>query len=402
MRTLLDGNEAAAYAAKLARVNYVPNFPITPQTEFIEKIAEWQADGLWDDVIIDRLDSEHSVISAALGASAAGKRVFTASGSQGIMLMHEILYAASGMRLPIVMAVMSRAMAAPITLWVDHNDLLGQRDCGWLISHAETNQEVLDYILLSFSIAENKNVLLPAMVGLAGYILSYTREPVEVPEQQKVDRFLKPYKPKHAVLKKGKLNCQGCAAIAEEYAFPRIQQHIAAKNAIDVAKKEFKRFEKAFGRKHYFFEEFMAEDAELLLISQGAMSTIVKNAVINARKKGKKVGLLRLCWIRPWPKKELEKVLNKINPKVVGVLDRNIAPGFGGIMWPEIALCLYEIKSDAVLSNYILGLGGVMQTPEKIMRIIKKMEEDAKKRKGRVDFNDWEDLAEKFKVKKNG
>ena len=401
MRTLLDGNEACAYAAKLAKVAYVPNFPITPQTEFIEKITEWQADGLWDDVIIDRLDSEHSVISAALGASAAGKRVFTASGSQGIMLMHEILYAASGMRLPIVMGVMSRAMAAPITLWVDHNDFLGQRDCGWLMSHAENNQEVLDFILLSFSIAENEKVLLPAMVGLAGYILSYTREPVDVPQQKEVDKFLKPYKPKHAVLKKGKLNCQGCAAIGIEYTFPRIQQHIAARNAIAVAKEEFRRFDKIFGRKYYFFEEFMTEDAELLLISQGAISTIVKNAILKARKNGIKVGLLKLNWIRPWPRKELEEALNKINPSAIGVLDRNVAPGLGGIMWPEIALCLYEIKSDAVLSNYILGLGGIMQTPEKIMRIIKKLREDAKKKKGRIDFNDWEDILEK-KLKKRG
>ena len=185
----MDGNEAGAWAARLAKVKVVPNFPVTPQTELIETLAKWKVDGLFKGDFLD-VESEHSVGSAAIASSATGVRTFTASSSQGLLLMHEVLYVASGMRLPIVMINVSRGLSAPITLWDDHNDILDQRDSGWMIFFTENNQEVIDLTLQAFKIAENHKVLLPCFVNLDGFVLSYTREPVQIPNQKAVDKSL--------------------------------------------------------------------------------------------------------------------------------------------------------------------------------------------------------------------
>jgi pyruvate ferredoxin oxidoreductase alpha subunit len=288
--------------------------------------------------------------------------------------MNEMLYFASGLRLPIVMATMSRGLSAPITLWTDHVDFLSQRDTGWIMFHAKNNQEVFDTILQAYRLAEDNKVLLPVMVNMEGYVLSYTKEPVTLPAQGKVDRFVKKYKPRHAFFDPKTPLIQGSAAMSEEYTFFKAQQHLAQKNALIKSKEIFKKFKKEFGRSYGVIEECYTKDAELLLISQGSMSTTVEATIKKAREKGKKVGLLRLRMIRPFPKKEIKKALE--GKKALAVLDRNIAPGAGGMMYPEIAACLHEMGSSAVLSSFILGLGGVPQTMEKIAKVIEKLEKD--------------------------
>ncbi|MBN1159612.1 MAG: hypothetical protein JXA43_00035 [Candidatus Diapherotrites archaeon] len=396
VRQLVTGCGAAAWAARRARVDYVPNFPITPQTELIDGIAQWVADGEWD-VEFETMDSEHSVMSAAVGGAAAGGRVFTGSGSQGLLLMHEVMYIASGLRLPIVMATMSRGISAPITLWTDHTDFLDNLSTGWIMFHAQNNQEIFDSVLQAYKIAENENVLLPVMVNMDGYILSYTVEPADIASQEAVDKFLPRYNPKHAYFdpKKPPL-IQGSSVLGDYYTVFRSQQHKAMSNALEVSKQVFKDFNKQFGRKYDVFETYKIEDADYVLLVQGSMGTITHEAIDRMRAKGKKVGMLRMRMIRPFPEAEFSKVLK--NAKGVAVIDRNLAPGRGGIMFPEIKSALYEYDVDPIVSNFIVGLGGNNQTVKKIMQIEEKLEQDVKKGKGSVDWNDLEPGTDAYSI----
>ncbi len=350
-KTLLDGNASAAWGARLSRVQVVPNFPITPQTEIIETIAKWISDGVFKTEFL-RAESEHSVMSAAVAASATGARVFTASSSQGLLLMHEVLYIASGMRLPIVMVNVSRGLSAPITLWPDHNDILDQRDSGWLMFFSETNQEVLDSVIMLYKICESRNVLLPAFINMDGFYQSYTREPVVIPDQKKVDKFLPPRKAK-VVLDPEKPMAQG-VGVMEEYPYFREQVHLAHKNALKVIEEVSKDWGKMFGRKYDLVESYMMDDADACLISIGANTTIAKAAVKKMRDEGKKIGLLRIRVFRPFPKDLLRKLVE--NVKAVGVIDQNVAPGSGGILFHEIRSALYG--KGISISNFICALGG--------------------------------------------
>ncbi|HIH86662.1 MAG TPA: pyruvate synthase, partial [Methanosarcinales archaeon] len=277
-QTLVTGNEAAAWGARLARANYIPNFPITPQTECIETLARWSADGELPGTYFDRMESEHSVMSAAVGAAAVGSRVFTATSSQGLLLMHEVLYIAAGMRLPIVMANISRGLSAPVTLWSDHNDFLDQRDSGWLMFHAENNQEVLDMVLQAYRIAEDPRVLLPAMVNMDGYVLSFTDEPITIPSPEQVEEFLPEYDPAHTIAKNRPVTVG--PPVLDEYSIFRAQNHVASRNALDVIEELQDDFEKIFGRRYNLVDEFMLEDADLVLVTQGSMSTTAKAAIL--------------------------------------------------------------------------------------------------------------------------
>lgn len=368
MKSLMDGNEAGAWAARLAKVKVVPNFPVTPQTELIEVLAKWKVDGLLKGDFLD-VESEHSVMSAAVASEATGVRTFTATSSQGLLLMHEVLYIASGMRLPIVMINVSRAVSAPITLWNDHNDILDQRDAGWMIFFAENNQEVIDLTLQAFKIAENHKVLLPCMVNLDGFILSYTREPVQIPEQKDVDRFLPDYKPVTYLDPKKPMNLG--VPVMEEYMSFRLQQQAAMENAKDVIKQTFKEWEKKFGRKYDVIERFMMDDAVVALVSVGALTSTAKAAVLEARKKGIKVGLVKIVVYRPFPFKELEDALNDVVG--IGVCDQNLAPGYGGILYHDIRSLMYGYKR--VINDYILGLGGKAVVKEKYLEIIEDLVE---------------------------
>jgi pyruvate ferredoxin oxidoreductase alpha subunit len=378
-KEIMTGNTAAAWAARLAKPDFIPVYPITPQTEIIETIAYWLANGEFETEYVT-LDSEHSVMSAAIGGAAAGGRIFTATSSQGLELMHEMMYIASGLRLPIVLSNVSRGLSAPITLWADHNDFLSLRDCSWVMFHAQNNQEVLDSLLMAYKISEDPNVLLPSVVNMDGYVLSYTEEPTILPAQQDVNKFLGKYKPKHAFFDSKEPMIQGSAVLfPEDYTYFKRQMHKAQLNAFDVIKKVCRQWQSLTGRRYDFIDTYRLDDADVVLVTQGSMSTTAKAEIADLRKKGIKVGLLRLRLIRPFPRKEIRDALNGI--PAVGVVDKNIAPGMGGIMYPEIKDCLYDLKTQPSVSNFITGLGGAPETKDMFRHMIEQTQRDAKKGK---------------------
>lgn len=384
MKEFLTGNEAVAWAAKLARAQYIPNYPITPQTEIIETLAQWGADGLLDADFCP-MDSEHSVMSAAVGASATGARVFTATSSQGLELMHEMMYIASGLRLPIVMVNCSRGLSAPITLLCDHNDYLGLRDTGWIMVNAQNNQEALDSVIMAYKISENKDVLLPSVVNLDGYVLSYTMEPTIVPEQGQVDRFLPPYKASHAFFDPKKPMVQGVAVLnPDDYTHFRKQLHKAQLNAKHAIEKVCSDWRKMTGRHYGLVEKYRLEDAEIAIVTQGSVSTTAKAEVEEMRKKGAKVGLLRLRVMRPLPKEEIRSTLKEMEG--VAVVDKNLAPGLGGIAHSEIRDCLYDIEEQPIMSSFVIGLGGKAEEMKQFRQIVDMLRKDMKDKMGRVRF----------------
>jgi pyruvate ferredoxin oxidoreductase alpha subunit len=376
-KTLLDGNAAAAWGARLSRVQVVPNFPVTPQTEIIETLAGWGVSGDWKGRFLP-VEGEHSVLSAAVAASATGARVFTGSSSQGLMLMHEVMYIASGMRLPIVMMNVSRALSAPITLWPDHNDFLDQRDAGWLMFACERNQEVLDTVIQAFKVSEDVNVLLPSLINLDGFILSYTREPTEIPSQKKVDSFLPRFKAK-VYLDPKKPMALGIG-VMKEYSYFRSQAHLAQKNALRVVREVQNQFGRRFGRRYRIVEPYMMDGARAALVTMGANTTIARAAVKSLRARGKRIGLLRLRLFRPFPEDEIREALSGLD--AVGVVDQNLAPGRGGIVYPEIKAALYGQRIP--VSSFIISLGGKHISRQEFERIGLEVLESARTRKSRV------------------
>ncbi len=355
-REMLTGNASAAWGVRLAEIDYLPTYPITPQTEIIETLARWVCDGVMDARFIS-LDSEHSMITAAGAASATGVRVFTATSSQGLLYGFEMLYTVAGWRVPLVMVNVSRGLSAPITLEPDHNDILATRDSGFLQIHCETCQEVLDSILMAYRLAEDERVLLPIFVNMDGFHLSFTREPVEIPDMDEVRSFLPPYRPKHAFFKASQPMAQGLAVIGgSPYSYFKYQMHLASMKALEIYKEVSWDFEEIFGRSYDTIEGYMTGDAEYVLVMSNSFSTLGKAAIENARKKGMKAGLLKLRLLRPFPEADIKEALK--GKKSAAVLDQNISVGKGGILYSEIAGVLYNEKERPLLLSFIGGLGG--------------------------------------------
>ncbi len=354
---MMTGNVAAAWGARLADVDYVPAFPITPQTEIIETLADWCDRGELDARFVT-LDSEHSMMTAAGAAAATGVRVFSATSSQGLLYAFEVLYSVAGWRVPLVLVNVSRALAAPITLESDHNDVLAARDSGFLQIHAETCQEVLDSILLGYRIAEDPRVMLPLIVNLDGFYLSFTREPVTIPEPEQVRRFLPPYRPEHLGFRASAPQALGVAVLrGGEYSYFRHQMHLGALNALAVHQEAATEYASLFGRQYDLVQGYRLEDAEDVLIMSNSFATKGKAAVDAARAQGRRVGLLRLRVIRPWPTRALVEALR--GRRAVAVLDQNLAPGLGGILFQEVSAALYpEATRPRALCSFIGGLGG--------------------------------------------
>ena len=354
---MLTGNLAAAWGARLADVDYIPAFPITPQTEIVEALAEWCARGDLAARFVT-LDSEHSMMTAAGAAAATGARVFTATSSQGLLYAFEVFYSIAGWRAPLVLVNVSRALAAPITLEPDHNDVLAARDCGFLQIHAETCQEVLDSVLLAYRIAEDPRVLLAVIVNLDGFYLSFTREPVVLPDPEWVRAFLPPYRPPHLGFKASTPHALGVAVLGgPTYTYFRHQMHLASANALTVHQEAAAEFARLFGRSYDLVESYRLDGAEDVLIMSNAFATKGKAAVDAARARGQRVGLLRLRVIRPWPAEAIAQALQ--GRRAVAVLDQNLAPGLGGILFQEIAASLYhEPFRPRALCSFIGGLGG--------------------------------------------
>lgn len=357
VKMLLTGNGAAAWGARLAGVDYVPAFPITPQTEIIETLSEWSSQGVWRGRFVT-LDSEHSMLTAAGAAAATGVRVFTATSSQGLVYAMEMLYTLSGWRVPLVLVNVSRGLSAPITLGPDHNDVLAARDSGFVQIHAETCQEVLDSVLMAYRIAEDHRVCVPVLVNLDGFYLSFTREPVELPDTAAVSEFLPVYEPRQPVFRASQPVAHGVAVLeATTYSYFRQQLHYAVEQAGRVHEEIAGEFAERFGRSYRAVESYRTDGADTVLVMAGSFATKGKAAVNRWRAAGERVGLVRLRLVRPWPADELAVALG--GRRAVAVIDQNLSPGLGGIFFHEVAATLATLPDcPPVLRSYIGGLGG--------------------------------------------
>jgi len=369
-RMMLTGNYAAAHGARLARAEVVPVYPITPQTHIMEKMAEFIEKGELDAEFVP-VESEHTAMAVAIAAQATGARTFTATSAQGLLYMHENLFVASGLRLPIVMAIVNRALGAPNTIWPDLSDSLDQRDTGWIQIYVENAQEAHDMIVQAYRIAENKQVLLPVAVCFEGIIISHYMEPVEILDQQKVDQFIRPYDPEHVILDPERPMAVGQIVMDDSYYTEyRYQQQEAMDNAQKVIPEVDDTFGATFGRSYggLLAAEGM-EDAEVALLTLGSLTSAARAVVKTLRKEaGIPIGLIKLRAVRPFPDQELKKYLSGM--KAVAVLERDVSIGAGGIIYTELARILNGDKDPKpLLIDYILGLGGRDVTIEDIKEI---------------------------------
>ena len=356
-RALLTGNSAAAWGARLAGADYVPAFPITPQTEIIETLALWIDTGVMDCRMVT-LESEHSMITAAGAAAATGVRVFTATSSQGLLYGMEMIYTVAGWRAPFVMVNVSRGLSSPITLEPDHNDILAARDSGFLQIHCATCQEVLDGILIAYRLAEHERVRLPVIVNLDGFYLSFTREPVDIPDAGTISRFLPPFDPENIRFRAGAPVSEAVAVLGGTlYSYFRYEMHLAALNAVQVFNEVAAEFTGVFGRTYEAVESYRTDDAELVFVMMGSFATKAKAAVDLLRQAGLAVGLLRPILLRPFPLEQIRRVL--AGKKGVAVVDQNLSMGMGGVLHTEVASALHgQPDAPAVLTSFIGGLGG--------------------------------------------
>lgn len=361
-RVLLTGNGAAAWAVRLAQVDYVPAFPITPQTEIIETLAAWIDTGVMDARLVT-LESEHSMLTAAGAAAATGVRVFTATSSQGLLYALEMLYAVAGWRVPLVMVNVSRGLAAPITLEPDHNDILAARDSGFLQLHCATCQEVLDSVLLAYRLAEDPRVRLPVIVNLDGFYLSFTREPVTIPSADAVDGFLGPFDPSPLGFRAGAPRSEAVAVLeGSAYSYFRYETHLASLSGLTVFADIAGEFAETCGRLHSAVETYGADDAAFVFFMIGSFATKAMAAVDRLRLAGWKIGLVRPRLLRPFPEAQLRELL--LGKQGVAVIDQNLSMGKGGILYAELASALYGHQGAPVLTSFIGGLGGRDLTPE--------------------------------------
>ena len=354
-RVGMEVSVAIGEAAKLANVDVVAAYPITPQTHIVEHLAELVADGELDAAYIP-VESEHSAMSACLGASAAGARAFTATAGQGLELMHEVLYVASSMRLPMVMTVANRALSAPLSVWGDHSDLMAVRDIGWIQIVAENGQEVVDNVLCSFRIGEDQGVLLPVMLHLDGFHLTHVIEPILLPEQSEVDKFIPPYYYPLA-LDPDKPVSMGGFAPPIIYSETKKAQEMNLRAAREVILESWDEFGQLFGRYYHPVEHYRSEGAKILLLTMGSYSETAAVAIDRMKEEGKDVGLIRLRLWRPFPFAELRQAVR--DAEVLVVLDRALSfGGPGGPLCSEVKSALYNEDKKPKVVGFIGGLGG--------------------------------------------
>jgi pyruvate ferredoxin oxidoreductase alpha subunit len=351
----LSGDQAAAYAAKQCDVDVVAAYPITPQTIIVEEYSNYVADGEVDSEFIC-VESEHSAMSACIGASLTGARVFTATASQGLALMHEMLYVASGLRCPIVMCVANRALSAPLNIHCDHSDMMGSRDCGWIQVFAENAQEVYDWIIQSFRFAEDEDVLLPAAVNLDGFTLSHALEDLVVLEDAEVRDFVGVRKPKYW-LTPGKPITVGAAVLPDYYMEIKYQQEDALQRSIMKIREVNELFEKASGRRYKAVDTYGLEGAEAAVVCLGSTAGTAKVVSDTLREKGCNVGVVKPWVYRPFP---VEEFLDSVkNVKSLAVLERTISFGApNGPLFNDVLATLYKAGRQVKVFNAVYGLGG--------------------------------------------
>jgi pyruvate/2-oxoacid:ferredoxin oxidoreductase alpha subunit len=362
-RVLLTGNHAVAWGARLSRPKVIPVYPITPQTPVLELLTEFHAAGELDAEMLTP-ESEHSVMAACIPASLAAVRVFTATASQGLMLMHELLHYASGARAPIVMANVNRTIASPWAFWPDQTDSLAQRDTGWIQLYVESAQEALDSVIQGFRIAES--VSLPLMINLDAFYVSHALEPVQLPAQELVDAYLPPYAPAHFIdPERG----ESWGNVVSQDLYCRHRQDIGA--AMDrvpaVAAEADLAWQRATGRGWGVVERYRCEDADLVIASLGSMCGTARDAVDALRAAGHAVGLLKVRLFRPVPVAALRAALAGVRD--VLVLDRNFSPGAGGMLHQELRAALYGMQAPPRVHGLLAGVGGVNVPPQKIVEL---------------------------------
>ncbi len=368
MRKVIIGNHAVSWAVQLARTEVISAYPITPQTQIVEELSEMCASGALKARFI-KVESEHSAMAACVGASAAGARAFTASSSQGLALMHEMLHWAAAARHPIVMANVNRSLGPGWNIWADQTDSLSQRDTGWIQLYCETNQEVLDTTLMAFRLAEL--VELPVMVLLDAFYLSHTSEPVDIPSADMVDRFLPPRQPRYR-LDVNEPRAFGALVRPDDFLEMRWHLQDAMLNSLAEFKRVEDEFHAVFGRRYGAIESYRASDAKLILVTSGTITSTARDVVDAARDRGESVGLVKVKAFRPFPGAELCAALS--GAERVAVLDRNLSPGVGGIFAQELraALCNVPSENRPQVYGYVLGLGGRDVTPETIEQILER------------------------------
>ncbi|AFZ70327.1 2-oxoacid:ferredoxin oxidoreductase, alpha subunit [Caldisphaera lagunensis DSM 15908] len=372
----LTGNYAVAEAAKLARIKVTSAYPITPQTTIVEKLSEMIEKGELEAKMI-RVESEHSALAATLGAAAAGSRAFTATASHGLLYMHEVLWWTASARIPVVMAVATRAIGAPWNIHVEHSDIVDQRDTGWIIGIAQENQEVLDMTIQAFAISEDPRVYLPMIVGLDGFILTHTVAPVNVPDQKDVDNWLPPRRQPYVITPESKI-AMGNMTSDEDYYMMRYSIQVGQEAAKKVIEEVDNSYGKAFGRSYGGLVEcYKCEDADYVMVLMGSWAGDAKEAINSLRNKGINAGIARIRFIRPWPAEILREKLS--NKKGVLVFDRSISFGNTGQLFTELSSTLYGMTS---MRGVIAGLGGVDVLPEdfqnEMIDFVNKVEENGK------------------------
>ena len=380
-RVAATGSAAAAYAVRDADVDVVAIYPITPQTHIAEYISEMAANGEINAEVI-HVESEHSALSAVVAAAATGARVFTATASQGLELMHEILYIASGLRQPVVMALATRALSAPINIWNDYSDLASARDTGWIILVSENVQEVYDNLIQAYYIAEHPDVLLPTLVSLDGFILSHTVEPLVLPSRDEILSFI-PKRPRgyRPILDIDNPITIGTLVTPEWYYEVKVQQAMAMRNAIKVVEEAGREFKRRFGREYWFVEPFMVEDADYIIVTMGAISGTAKAAALRLRKEGIKAGVLKIRVYRPFPADVVAKYLERA--KAVGVLDKAVLFGstVEGPLAMDVIATLYTRDIRVPFASFVHGLGGRDIYVKEVVDMFKYLEKLASKGK---------------------
>lgn len=370
MKRVLTGNFAAAYGAMAAKVNVIAAYPITPQTTIVEILSEIVASGEHNTEFV-KVESEHSALACCIGAEATGARTFTATSSQGLALMHELIHWAARGRLPIVMANVNRAMAPGWSIWADATDSISQRDTGWIQMYCENNQEVFDTILMSYKISESESVMLPALINLDAFFLSHTSQVVDLYDESRIDQFLPEYNPK-IKLDVDDPHAFGALTSPDYYYEFSFKMHQAQINAIRIIKEAGREFKQVFGRNYDLTESYRCDDAEFILVSYGTIAGTVKETVDQMRNSGIAVGALKIRYFRPFPAEDVLGTLQ--SAKKVGIIDRAISYGQSGPFFSEIRSVLCH--ESMPLYGFIAGLGGRDVSTRDIENMVKIMQNE--------------------------
>jgi pyruvate ferredoxin oxidoreductase alpha subunit len=361
---------AAAEAVKQANVDVISAYPITPQTHIVEHLSELVADGELDAEFFC-VESEHSALSVCVGAAATGARTFTCTSSQGLALMSEITYIASGLRLPMLMIISNRTLSAPLSIWNDHSDVMSIRDCGWIQFFVENGQEVYDHVFVSYRLSEDRNVLFPVIINMDGFILSHVIEPIELIPQEKIDQYLPPYQPVHSLHPDHPVT-MGAFALPSIFAEAKKAQEEALRSSMPKILETLKAFGDMTGRYYHPVETYKAEDADTLLVTMGSCGETASVAVDKMREEGRSVGLVKIRLWRPFPFDDLKKAT--LHAKRLVVIDRAISVGACGPVASEVKAALYGKDQRPSVYNFVAGISGRDVTPSDFIKMVDKAE----------------------------